>query len=559
MKTEKMSFQHYHPYTPVQLPDRTWPDKTITKAPIWCSIDLRDGNQALPSPMNIAEKLEMFKMLVKIGFKEIEVGFPSAAQVEFDFVRTIIECGYIPENVTIQVLTQAREHLIRRTFESIKGAKNAIVHVYNSTSKRQRDVVFCKDKAGIKQIAADAAILMSELRGRTPESNIRFEYTPESFHGTELEYALEICRTVIDIWRPSADDRAIINLPSTVETCTPNIFADRIEWFLRNIDDRRSIIMSVHTHNDRGTAVAAAELAVMAGAERVEGALFGNGERTGNMDIMNMAMNLFSQGVDSKLDFSNIDEVCGVYSKCTHMPIHPRHPYAGELVYTAFSGSHQDAIHKALKVQQQSNDSLWDVPYLPVDPGHVGRSYKAIIRINSQSGKGGISYVMETDWGLNIPKIMQPDFSGVIQKETEAMGRELSSREIYDCFQQEYLSFNGQYALGSCSVRIGDVNGPNTTNVKAMLSVGMETIDVDGEGNGPIDAFVNGLGVAIQKDIEIVMYEEHALYSGADTDAIAYIGIRSGGELAFGAGIDANISTASIKAVLCAVNRVAKV
>ncbi|MFA5117796.1 MAG: 2-isopropylmalate synthase [Candidatus Omnitrophota bacterium] len=555
MKTRRMPYQRYRTYPAVELPERSWPNKTITKAPAWCSIDLRDGNQALPHPMNIQEKLEMFKLLVDMGFKEIEVAFPSASQVEFDFVRFLIEGGHIPDDVTIQVLTQAREHLIRRTFESLKGVKRAVAHLYNSTSRTQREVVFRQDKAGITRIATDAASLMIELRARMKGSCIQFEYTPESFTGTELDYALEISQAVMEVWKPTARDKMIVNLPATVEMSTPNVYADRIEWFWRHIKDRGALILSVHTHNDRGTAVAAAELAVMAGAERVEGALFGNGERTGNMDIVTMAMNLFSHGIDPELDFSKMNRIKEIYSRCTRMDVHARHPYAGELVYTAFSGSHQDAINKGMKAQAESKDAVWDVPYLPVDPKDIGRDYESIIRINSQSGKGGVAFIMEKDWGLRIPKQMQPDFARVIQQKTEKLGRELSSKEIMDSFKKEYLFRGGAYRLKQCAMQIGKKNQQETA-IQAVIQTKTKVMEVSGKGNGPVDAFIRGLRRQVDSPMDVVMYEEHALTSGADAQAVAYIGMSVGdNDTVFGCGVDDNISTASIKAVISALSR----
>jgi 2-isopropylmalate synthase len=559
MKKHSMPFYRYRPYPTVALPDRSWPNRTITEAPIWCSVDLRDGNQALPAPMGVQEKLEMFRLLVAMGFKEIEVAFPSASQVEFDFVRSLIDGKHIPDDVTIQVLTPAREHLIRRTFEALKGVKHAIAHVYNSTSTIQREVVFRKDKAGITAIAVEAASLMAELREQMGDSRIQFEYSPESFTGTELEYALEICQAVMDVWQPTRDDPVIINLPATVEMSTPNVYADRIEWFSRHIGNRESVIVSVHTHNDRGTAVAAAELAVMAGAQRVEGALFGNGERTGNMDIVTMALNLFSHGVDPRLDLSALDCIQETYARCTRMAVHPRHPYAGNLVYTAFSGSHQDAIGKGLKAQGSVKDKPWDVPYLPIDPKDVGRTYESIIRINSQSGKGGIASVMERDWGYKIPKGMQPDFARVVQERTEAAGRELSTKEVRDCFVKAYLRQDGAYHMQRCSVRTED-NGRKETILHATIGAEARKVSIRAQGNGPVDAFVRGLHKYFEIPIEIVLYEEHALATGADAEAVAYIGIRGDdGATAFGVGVDTDISTASIKAVLSAINRFPRV
>ncbi len=551
-----MPFWKYRSYPVVRLPDRTWPNLVIKRAPIWCSVDLRDGNQALSTPMGITEKTEMFELLIAIGFKEIEVGFPSASQIEYDFIRKLIEGNHIPDDVTIQVITQAREDLIRRTFESLKGVKRAIVHLYNSTSAVQRRVVFRKSRQGIIRIAADAARVMAELRKESGNSGIRFQYSPESFPGTELDFALDICHTALDVWRPTAEDKVILNLPETVEMSTPNVYADRIEWFLRNVRERRSIIMSVHTHNDRACAVAAAELAVMAGAERVEGALFGNGERTGNMDIITMALNLFSQGIDPKLNFGDLDRIREVYSRCTGMSVHPRHPYAGDLVFTAFSGSHQDAIHKGMRTRAKSGREVWDVPYLPIDPKDVGRSYGAIIRINSQSGKGGIAYLMERDWGILIPKEMQRDFSKAIQLRTEKDGVELSSKEVHGCFEDEYLKERGPYRLRSCSIRTG--SGPkNETTVSAMVRRAQETVRVAGSGNGPLNAFVNALRHQFEIPMDVMMYSEHALSRGSKARAIAYVGIKHGlGQSAFGVGIDVNISTASIRAVISALNRI---
>lgn len=553
-----MPYHKYRPYPQVDIPDRTWPDKVIEKAPVWCSVDLRDGNQSLNIPMDIEEKTEMFKMLVSIGFKEIEVGFPSASQIEYDFVRKLIEENLIPDDVTIQLLTQAREHLIKRTFESIRGAKNAIVHMYNSTSAIQREVVFNKEKNDIIKLATNAAELMKEIREQENNPGIRFQYSPESFTATELDFALDICHAVMDVWEPTPDDKMIINLPATVEMSTPNIFADRIEWMCRNLRNRDSVIMSVHTHNDRGCAVAASELAVMAGAERVEGALFGNGERTGNMDIVTMALNLFAQGVDPELDFSNINNVRNIYSNCTRMDVHPRHPYVGELVYTAFSGSHQDAINKGLKAQEKRGSDIWDVPYLPIDPRDVGRNYKSVIRINSQSGKGGISYIMERDWGFSIPREMQPDFAMVVQRRTEETLNELSSSEIMECFNNEYLKPEGTFRLKSISLH--SENGvKKETMIKAVLEDNAREIEISSRGNGPIDAFVNGIKEHIGIPVDVYSYSEHSLTHGSNAKAVSYIGITTGSDnIIYGVGIDENVSYASIKAILSAVNRIKK-
>lgn len=555
MKKVKMPHQKYRPYPVVRMPDRRWPDKVITKAPAWCSVDLRDGNQALSTPMSIEQKMDMFHMLVEIGFKEIEVGFPSASTIEFDFVRQLIEKKHIPDDVTIQVITQAREDLIRRTFASIKGAEKAIVHLYNSTSTVQRRVVFGKTKRGIIRIAADAAKVMAELKKEYANPGIRFQYSPESFPGTELDFALDICHAVIDVWQPDRNNKTIINLPETVEMGTPNIFADRIEWFIRRVRNKEAVIVSVHTHNDRATGVAAAEFAVMAGAERVEGALFGNGERTGNMDIMTMAMNMYAQGVDPKLDFSRMRRVREVYTRCTGMEVHPRHPYAGDLVFTAFSGSHQDAINKGMKAMDSSKHNVWEVPYLPIDPRDVGCSYETIIRINSQSGKGGIAYIMEQDWGVQIPKDMQRDFARVVQAKTEERRGELSSKDIFDCFEAAYLKENGPMRLESCEIHAVDgMHGK--TRVKAVIRQGRKTIEVGASGNGPVDAFVKALRDGMGVACNVVMYAEHARTTGADAQAIAYIGVKfADGRTAFGAGEDASINNASIKAIISAVNR----
>ncbi len=555
MKKVEMPFKRYRPYPQVNLFDREWPNKTIVKAPIWCSIDLRDGNQALSNPMNVDEKIIMFELLVEIGFKEIEVGFPSASDVEYQFIRRLIEEERIPDDVTIQVLTQAREHLIRRTFDSVRDAQKAIIHLYNSTSTVQREIVFRKNKEEIKSIAINGTKLIKELTDAEKNDGIRFEYTPESFPGTELDYALEVCSAVMDVWGPSPDNKIIINLPTTVEMSTPNIYADRIEWFSRHINKRESVIISVHTHNDRGTGVASAELAVMAGAERVEGALFGNGERSGNMDIVTMALNLFSQGVNPELDFSDINRIADIYKKCTRMDIHPRHPYVGELVYTAFSGSHQDAINKGMKKQRENESNIWDVPYLPIDPKDVGRTYEAIIRINSQSGKGGVAFVLENDWDFKIPKEMQPEFAQVIQRMTESVNSELSSQEIKNCFEKEYIKRTGQFQLKSCAIHSENENSKETI-VCALIKNEQQEITIRSKGNGPVDAFVCGTKRHFNIIFDVAYYSEHSLSQGADAEAVAYIGIKTGeSKIVFGVGIDANISIASIKAIVSAINR----
>lgn len=542
----------YIPYPGIELPDRTWPDRTIERAPVWCSVDLRDGNQALAVPMGIEAKLKMFELLSEIGFKEIEVGFPSASEIEYRFLRKLIEEDRIPEDITIQVLTPARAHLIEKSFEALAGAKKAIVHLYNSTSTQQREVVFKKDREEIKAIAVAGAELMYELREKSGLEGIRFEYSPESFTGTEPEYALEVCRAVMEVWKPTPADPVILNLPATVEMATPNIYADRIEWFCRRLDDRDSAIISIHTHNDRGTAVAAAELALLAGGDRVEGTLFGNGERTGNLDIVTMALNLFSQGVDPHLDFSEIERVREIYSTVTGMEVHPRHPYAGELVFTAFSGSHQDAISKGIKARREGDP--WAVPYLPIDPGDIGRSYERIIRINSQSGKGGIGYVMESEFGFRLPKELRVEFSRLIQEITDRTGRELTPAELRENFQREYLDRTEPYSLKKCRFA-GDEGG--RTEVAAEIEARGESISFQADGNGPIDAFVRGLEAKTGLDISIASYSEHDIdHSGSAAAAAAYIAIKdSAGRTAFGVGVDTSISLASIKAILSALNR----
>ena len=556
-----MNCGKYAAYPAVDISGRTWPDKRITKAPHWCSIDLRDGNQALPVPMSVEEKVEMFRLLVDIGFKEIEVGFPSAAAVEFQFVRRLIEEDLIPDDVTIQVLTQAREHLIRKTFNALEGVNSAIVHLYNSTSTVQRDVVFRMGREEIKNIAVRGTRLVRELKDASGNKKIRFQYSPESFTGTELDYALEVSHAVMDEWGVSEDNKVIINLPSTVEMSTPNIFADRIEWFCRNIRNRNEVILSVHTHNDRGTGVAAAELAVMAGADRVEGALFGNGERSGNLDIVTMALNLCSQGVDPELDFSDLPHIREVYCKSTRMSIHPRQPYSGELVYTAFSGSHQDAISKGMKAIKVAGNTCWNVPYLPIDPRDVGCSYKAIVRINSQSGKGGVAYIMENDFGYEIPKWMQPSFGTVIQSQVDQNGREFLPKEIHELFHDEYIRLHEPYSMKKCTINWEDREPERddevSTTIHCVLDRHGHEISFSAKGNGPVDAFVRGVRQHTGLDFSVDEYAEHAIGHSADSRAIAYIRIReAGGRDSIGAGIDSNISLASIKAVLSAVNRI---
>ena len=549
--------QKYRPFAPIGLPDRTWPSRTITRPPIWLSTDLRDGNQALIEPMDAARKLRMFRQLVDIGFKEIEVAFPSASQTDFDFVRQLIEEDLVPDDVTIQVLTQSREELIRRTFESLRGAKRAIVHLYNPTAPLFRRVVYGKDRPGIIAIATEGARQFTECAAEQPQTDWRFEYSPETFTMTELDFALEICERVVDVWQSATAHPVILNLPATVEVATPNVFADQIEWMHRHLSRRDRVVLSIHPHNDRGTGVAAAELAVMAGADRIEGCLFGNGERTGNVCLVTLAMNLYSQGVDPKLDFSDIGAVIRTAEYCTALPVHPRHPYAGELVFTAFSGSHQDAIKKGLAAQREAHvagSTLWEVPYLPIDPADVGRTYEAVIRVNSQSGKGGIAYLLERDYGLALPRLLQIEFSQVVQAITDATGKELTSADIHSAFEREYVAratpiayvdHRAQHASGHGSIE----------HLTARLAIdGIETI-ASGSGNGPVDAFVHALRERVGADVHVLAYHEHATGSGEDATAVAYVQLRAGARGVYGVGLDPNIVTATLKAVVAAVNR----
>ena len=544
----------YRPFPTIDLPDRQWPNRTLTQAPRWCSVDLRDGNQALINPMNLEQKLRMFSLLVDVGFTEIEVGFPSAAAVEFDFTRTLIERDLIPDGVYPQVLTQSRDHLIRRTFEALEGTPRAIVHLYNSTSELQRRVVFRMDRAAIRGIAVEGTRLVRELADRT-ETEILYEYSPESFTGTELDFSVEVCDAVIEAWDPTPQRPIIINLPATVEMATPNVYADQIEWFLRHVQRRDSIILSLHTHNDRGTGVAATELALMAGADRVEGTLFGNGERTGNVDIVTVALNLYTQGVDPGLDLHDLSRLIEVSDYCTEIPVGARHPYAGELVFTAFSGSHQDAINKGITAQSDASDSLWEVPYLPIDPTDIGRSYQAIIRINSQSGKGGVAYVMETEFGCQLPKTMQPEFGQVVQVLSDRSGREVEAHEIWRAFQREYLEADAplrflDYAIASDTEDSSRMHGTLT------LAVDGAEMELSGTGNGPIDALKDALGKAGLNDFRLTHYSEHALGQGTDSTAIAYIQIaRDDGTQRFGVGTNPNIAKASALALISALNR----
>ncbi len=552
-----MPVHKYAATTPVDLPDRTWPGKRIAAAPLWCSVDLRDANQALNAPMSPARKRRMFDLLVRMGYKEIEVGFPSASQTDFDFVRELIEQDRIPDDVTIQVLTQAREALIERTFESLRGAKQAIVHLYNSTSTLQRRVVFGQDKDGIKDIAVHGARLCKKFADDMPETEIRFEYSPESYTGTELEFAVEVCNAVNDVWQPTPDRKTIVNLPATVEMATPNVYADSIEWMSRNLAYRDSVLLSLHPHNDRGTAVAAAELGYLAGADRIEGCLFGNGERTGNVCLVTLGLNLFSQGVDPMIDFGDIDDIRRTVEYCNQLPVHERHPYAGDLVYTAFSGSHQDAIKKGFDALWRDAAAAgvdvdryqWGVPYLPIDPKGVGRSYEAVIRVNSQSGKGGVAYVMKSEHHLDLPRRLQIEFSGVVQRHTDDEGGEVSPQAMWDFFSAEYFS-DRRFTLHGYEA--STVDGKVT--LTAEVAVDGVVRSVSATGNGPIDAFVHALG-DFGVDVRVLDYAEHALTAGESAQAAAYVECSVDGQTYWGVGIDANIVTASLRAVLSAANR----
>ncbi|WP_051558983.1 2-isopropylmalate synthase [Allorhizobium undicola] len=545
----------YRPYPQVDIADRTWPSKTITQAPIWCSVDLRDGNQSLVNPMGHDRKARMFQLLLEMGFKEIEIGFPSASQTDFDFARWCVEQGNVPEDVSLQVLVQCRPELITRTFEALEGAHRPIIHFYNSTSELQRRVVFGKDVAGIRQIAVDAAKMITDMAAKAG-GGYRFEYSPESFTGTELEVALEICNAVIAEVKPTADNKLILNLPSTVEMATPNIYADQIEWMCRNIDNRENVIISLHPHNDRGTGIAATELGLMAGADRVEGTLFGNGERTGNVDVVTLALNMYTQGLDPRLDCTNIERIKEVYEYANEMVIPERHPYVGELVYTAFSGSHQDAINKGMKAIKKANSPVWEVPYLPIDPQDVGRSYEAIIRINSQSGKGGIAYVLQQDYGLNLPRPLQVEFREDIQRITDEEGVELPSKRIYERFIERYVE------QSDAPLKFVDHHTYPDTAVKGQRIIAAEITDkgeikrIEGKGTGPIDGFVDALSAYLGFEISVRDYSEHSLQHGSNAAAIAYVQLDHPGGTLFGAGINKNIVTASLEAIVSAANRV---
>ena len=549
----------YKPFAPIALPDRTWPDKTITQAPVWCSVDLRDGNQALVNPMNLEQKLEFFQTLCEIGFTEIEVGFPASSETEYEILRALIDQDLIPDGVTVQVLVQAREHLIRKTFEAIRGAKNVIIHFYNSTSTLQRRVVFHTDMEGVIQIAVDAARLIRRLTEEhmaKEDVDIRYEYSPESFSGTEVENSVRICDRVLEELGASPERKVILNLPNTVELSTPNTYADQIEYVCRHLKHRDCAIVSLHPHNDRGTATAATELGLMAGAERVEGTLFGNGERTGNADIMNLALNLYSQGVDPNLDFSHMNHIKRVYEECTGMKVHQRHPYAGELVFTAFSGSHQDAINKGVNYMAQKSSPYWEVPYLPIDPADLGRQYEPIIRINSQSGKGGAAFIMRQSFGYLLPKAMHAEFGALVKAACDAAGRELRPGEVFAIFQKEYLDVTQPYHLLTYKIFEEDGGrGQVLVDFEGTVRYDHHTVAVSGKGNGPIDAFFNALRSLGLTEYEFVSYSEHAVTGGADSKAVSYIQLRHKGEIVFGVGMDSNISIASLKGIICAINR----
>ena len=552
------AYKKYKAYPPVQLADRTWPDKVINKTPIWCSVDLRDGNQALIEPMDSARKLAMFKLLVEMGFKEIEVGFPSASDTDFNFCRELIENDLIPDDVSIQVLTQAREHLVDRTFEAIQGSKNAVLHIYNSTSTLQRRVVFKSDQAGVKQIAIDGAKMVADrLSKLSSDTNLRLQYSPESFTGTELDYALEVCEAVLDVWQPTSENKTIINLPATVEMASPNIYADQIEWMHRHFTRRDSIILSLHPHNDRGTGIAATELGLMAGADRVEGPLFGNGERTGNVDIVTLGLNMFTQGLDPQLDFSDINKLVETAEYCNQLPIHQRHPYAGQLVHTAFSGSHQDAIRKGIDALSKANDEHWEVPYLPIDPSDIGRSYEAIIRVNSQSGKAGAAYLLEVDHHVRLPRAMEVEFSGYIQAAADSDGIEITSDKIWEIYQKSYLQTEGRFKLIKFESQPVARNAEQE-RIEAIIECDGTAHKITNVGNGPISAFVNGVRDEFGLAFTLADFGQNTRSSSSKAEAAAYVELKAGneaGKSVFGAGIDTSITLAPIKAVISALNR----
>lgn len=552
-----LNYKHYRKNPVIHYPEREWPNKEIEKAPIWCSVDLRDGNQALIDPMIVSEKIEFFNYLVKLGFKEIEIGFPAASQIEFDFLRQLVDRKMIPDDVVVQVLTQCREELVERTFEAIEGCKQAIVHIYNSTSTLQRDVVFNMDKEQIINIAVEGTKMVKRHAANFP-GKIILEYSPESFTGTELDFALDICTAVQEEWGPTKENPMIINLPSTVEMNTPNVYADQIEWMNKHFKNRESIILSVHPHNDRGTGVASAELALLAGADRVEGTLFGNGERTGNVDILNIAYNMFSQGLDPKLAIEHVNESIEIYERCCKIPIHPRHPYAGKLVFTAFSGSHQDAINKGVKAMKERGNEIWQVPYLPIDPADIGREYEPIVRINSQSGKGGVAFVMDTYFGFKLPKGMHKEFANVIQKISEKQG-EVSPDQIMESFKEQYL--DQKEPIHFRKLRVDDLSGETKSQFDTRVEVTYTNKGVEKKfeavGNGPIDAVKRGLSQELNIDIKILDYEEHALQSGSNSQAAAYIHLLDvdSGSVTYGVGVSSNITRASVRAIFSAVNR----
>ena len=542
----------YKPFKPINLVDRSWPNNLLTEAPRWCSVDLRDGNQALIEPMSVEKKIRMFELLCNIGFKEIEVGFPAASQTDYDFVRILIEDKKIPNDVTIQVLTQSRDHIIKKTFESLEGVKRAIVHFYNSTSTLQRKVVFNKDKKGIKKIATDGATLIKELSSANQETEWLFEYSPESFTATELDFSLEVSNEVVDILLPYSKEKIIINLPATVEMSSPNIYGDQIEWMINNISNRENICISLHPHNDRGTAVAAAEIGVMAGADRIEGTLFGNGERTGNVDLVTLCLNLLTQGVNPKLDFTKINHIVREVEYCNQLPVHPRHPYAGDLVFTAFSGSHQDAIKKGLDAIKKSNDPHWEVPYLPIDPSDLGRSYEAVVRINSQSGKGGVAYILEKDHGVSLPRRLQISLSSKIQDVADQSGKELLSHEIWSIFESNFIKNTLDTQLKSFSVITSD---KNQDEVKLEIMQDGKCIELKGAGNGPIDACIDAFKILHKSDFSIADYHQHSLATGSDAKAVAYIEVSDGVNTKWGVGIDENTTKASFKAITVGIDK----
>ncbi len=554
----KPSFHKYVPFKQIELPDREWPNKTITKAPIWCSVDLRDGNQALIDPMNLEEKLEFFHALCDMGFKEIEIGFPSASETEYEICRELIEGNHIPDDVTIQVLVQAREHLIKKTFDAIKGAKNVIIHFYNSTSTLQRKVVFKTDMDGVIDIAVKGAELIKKLTDEYEgDTNIRFEYSPESFSGTEMDNAVEICEKVIEAIGATKENPIILNLPNTVEMCTANTYADQVEYFIKHLKSREAAIISIHPHNDRGCGVAASELAIMAGAERVEGTLFGNGERTGNLDIVTVGLNMFTQGVDPELDFTHLPKLKEIYERCTSMKIDPRQPYIGELVFTAFSGSHQDAINKGTQYMRDNNSEYWEIPYLPIDPADVGREYEPIIRINSQSGKGGAAFVMNHNFGYDLPKKMHPEFSKLVQAECEALGRELIPKELFEVFENNYLNHPKKYDIISHKVYEESQDGKDYVHFRGKVQIdGADVVKINGIGNGPVDAFFNALKPLGIDKYKFISYSQHAISGGSDSQAVSYIELQKpDGKNIFGVGIDHNVNYASVLGVLNAINR----